>query len=123
MFLQYKNLLYIRLGGVKDLNSHDTTWHAPICKKFVTAPCKGFCDSPVLLDIGENLDDTVPFASYQFWMFVFLMIASWVGMAVVVSIGDTICFGLLGKFFDFFYLYLSFNLNLFVSFGCFWLFS
>jgi hypothetical protein len=34
---------------------------------------------------------------YQFWLFVLLMVLSWVSMAVVVSVGDAICFEMLGK--------------------------
>jgi len=34
---------------------------------------------------------------YQFWLFLLLMVLSWVSMAVVVSIGDAICFEMLGK--------------------------
>ncbi|XP_075229080.1 major facilitator superfamily domain-containing protein 6-like isoform X2 [Lycorma delicatula] len=93
--IQMRNCLYVRFGGVKDLN-YDSGWHVPTCKKLVEAPCKAVCESQVLTEIGENPNDEVPFAFYKFWSFVFLMIASWVGMSVVVSIGDTICFGLLG---------------------------
>jgi hypothetical protein len=35
---------------------------------------------------------------YQFWLFFLLMVLSWISMAVVVSIGDAICFEMLGKF-------------------------
>jgi hypothetical protein len=35
---------------------------------------------------------------YQFWLFFLLMVVSWVSMAVVVSVGDAICFEMLGKF-------------------------
>jgi hypothetical protein len=34
---------------------------------------------------------------YQFWLFVLLMVLSWISMAVVVSVGDAICFEMLGK--------------------------
>jgi hypothetical protein len=34
---------------------------------------------------------------YQFWLFFLLMVISWVSMAVVVSVGDAICFEMLGK--------------------------
>jgi len=40
----------------------------------------------------ENVTDI-----YQFWLFFLLMIISWVSMAVVVSVGDAICFEMLGK--------------------------
>ncbi|XP_017482717.1 PREDICTED: major facilitator superfamily domain-containing protein 6-like protein A isoform X1 [Rhagoletis zephyria] len=34
---------------------------------------------------------------YQFWYFFIMLIVSWIGMAVVVSIGDAICFSILGE--------------------------
>lgn len=34
---------------------------------------------------------------YQFWLFFVCLIFSWAGMAVVVSVGDSICFELLGE--------------------------
>lgn len=34
----------------------------------------------------------------QFWLFFLLMIISWIGMAVVVTFADAICFNILGKF-------------------------
>lgn len=34
---------------------------------------------------------------YQFWLFFLLMVINWVSMAVVVSVGDAICFEMLGK--------------------------
>lgn len=37
---------------------------------------------------------------YQFWLFLLLMVFSWVSMAVVVSMGDAICFEMLGKLAD-----------------------
>lgn len=91
-----KQDIFIRFGRVKDLYTHDNTWHTPFCNKFEESSCKAVCNSSALTEIGENPTNETPFVFYQFWMFVFLMIASWVGMAVVVSIGDTICFGLLG---------------------------
>lgn len=33
----------------------------------------------------------------QFWMFFVFLVLSWIGMAVVVSLGDAICFQMLGK--------------------------
>lgn len=34
---------------------------------------------------------------YQFWLFFLCMALSWIGMAVVVSVGDAICFEMLGQ--------------------------
>jgi hypothetical protein len=48
---------------------------------------------PVVNDV--NITDF-----YQFWVFFLLMVFSWVSMAVVVSVGDAICFEMLGKLTD-----------------------
>lgn len=33
----------------------------------------------------------------EFWLLLLFLALSWAGMAVVVSVGDAICFSLLGK--------------------------
>jgi hypothetical protein len=44
------------------------------------------------------VSDTSVADVYQFWLLFLLMVLSWIAMAVVVSIGDAICFEMLGKF-------------------------
>lgn len=44
---------------------------------------------------------TVEKSSYQFYLFVWAAVISWVGMAVVVSIGDALCFDQLGQYLKF----------------------
>lgn len=44
---------------------------------------------------GVNDQDITMYS--QFWYFFAAMAISWIGMAVVVSVGDAICFDLLGK--------------------------
>lgn len=74
-----------------------------ICPNKTTAiftTCSMQCDSPALNDLLkvdhlENMSDVV--GLYQFWIFFILAIFAWVGMAVIVSIGDAICFEMLGK--------------------------
>lgn len=48
--------------------------------------------------IAENGIQNDSILSYsQFWHFFLALAISWIGMAVVVSVGDAICFELLGK--------------------------
>lgn len=43
-----------------------------------------------------NINDDQALFYSQFWMLFFALALSWIGMAVVVSVGDAICFDLLG---------------------------
>ncbi|XP_056634030.1 major facilitator superfamily domain-containing protein 6-like isoform X2 [Diorhabda sublineata] len=43
-----------------------------------------------------SIDDSDAYRSYQFWCLLTFMIIAWIGQATVVSIGDAICFQLLG---------------------------
>lgn len=43
----------------------------------------------------ESFSETI--RHYQFHLFLFATIVSWVGMSVVVNIADSICFALLGN--------------------------
>lgn len=78
----------------------------PICPNQTTGlftKCQMNCDSPALNELLrvehlKTMSDVV--GLYQFWVFFVLAIFAWVGMAVIVSIGDAICFELLGKFFQ-----------------------
>ncbi|RZF36309.1 hypothetical protein LSTR_LSTR014573 [Laodelphax striatellus] len=94
---QFGGCLFIRMTGVRDLTSNDYQNEiAPTCRRPVHTTCKLACDSPALADIGEDRDLETPVVHYQFWALVACLILSWMGMAAVVSIGDTLCFGLLG---------------------------
>lgn len=44
------------------------------------------------------VSDSEVYGVYQFWVFLILMIGAWGGQAVIVSVGDAICFELLGKY-------------------------
>lgn len=86
------------------INEHETTLfcpgnqnktahtHTPTLKMNCTVKCN---DASVTELISGESDDGAQ-STYQFWFFLLMLIASWVGMAVVVSLGDAICFGLLG---------------------------
>lgn len=64
--------------------------------KMLKSPCEVQCNDEAVMDVITSATDDEIKASYQFWMFFMFMIISWMGMAVVVSVGDAICFELLG---------------------------
>lgn len=77
---------------------------APQCTSgSVTSTCTLDCDDQdVNLLLKDNRVTTEEaYTTYQFWVFLALMIVGWVGQAVNVSIADAICFELLGKWFFF----------------------
>lgn len=45
---------------------------------------------------ASKIPDNQVTGFYQFWMFFMCLVVSWIGMAVVVSVGDAICFEMLG---------------------------
>lgn len=61
--------------------------------------CSAVCDNSAIMDlITRPADENYsPVMSYEFWLFFFLLIVAWSSMAVVGSVGDAICFGMLGK--------------------------
>ncbi|XP_057664392.1 major facilitator superfamily domain-containing protein 6-like isoform X1 [Diorhabda carinulata] len=56
--------------------------------------CQGYTVNDYITETSVNNDDV--YGLYQFWCFLIFMILAWIAQAVVVSIGDTICFELLG---------------------------
>uniref|UniRef100_A0A336LKW0 CSON013643 protein n=2 Tax=Culicoides sonorensis TaxID=179676 RepID=A0A336LKW0_CULSO len=58
--------------------------------------CKISCnDSDVTDIIAPGISDKEAYGLYQFWLLFILLIVSWAGMAVVVSVGDAIAFEML----------------------------
>lgn len=70
--------------------------HVPYCDTLQIAECEMQCQSKTLAEL-KTVSDSEAILYYQFWMLAVLMVLSWIGMAVVVSIGDAICFSILGK--------------------------
>lgn len=92
---QEQNCLFIRIGHVRISGSD---WHVPFCNHpLQVADCQMQCSDEAFSELAE-IPDTKLISLPQFWTFTLLLILSWIGMAVVVSIGDAICFGLLGEF-------------------------
>lgn len=61
--------------------------------------CSAVCDNTPIMDfITRPADENYsPALSYQFWLFFLILIVAWSSMAVVASVGDAICFGMLGN--------------------------
>lgn len=92
---QEKNCFFIRLGHIR-IDGSD--WHVPYCNHpLQIADCQMQCYSEALNEVSE-ISDSKLVSLPEFWTFTALLILSWIGMAVVVSIGDAICFGLLGEY-------------------------
>lgn len=72
--------------------------YCPSVKERFNMSCVSNCNNSVVDDIisAQTIPDNEVPRIYQFWLFFVLMAASWVGMAVVVSVGDAICFEMLG---------------------------
>lgn len=65
----------------------------------ISMSCNVDCSNYNINDVigMSSVDDSEVYRLDQFRVFLSLMIAGWVGQAVVVSIGDAICFAMLGK--------------------------
>uniref|UniRef100_A0A8D8M315 Major facilitator superfamily domain-containing protein 6-A n=2 Tax=Cacopsylla melanoneura TaxID=428564 RepID=A0A8D8M315_9HEMI len=88
--------LHIPFTHVRFLSENKTTSHIPTCTSPIDIPgCSVSCDSNEIMSYLSTLQDDVT-DTYQFWLFFAFLSLSWIGMAVVVSLGDTICFELLG---------------------------
>lgn len=95
-----KNVIYFPLHEVVLEGNNDPT---PVCSNItgnVSEICDMRCDSATINDILEvthlqTMTDAVD--QYQFWLFLILAILGWVGMAVIYTVGDAICFEMLGE--------------------------
>lgn len=59
--------------------------------------CDIVCSDPFINEVITGATDGNVKASSHFWMFVTMLSISWAGMAVVVSIGDAICIGMIAN--------------------------
>lgn len=60
-----------------------------------TIDCNDYSVNDLIAKPSISDDDV--YSIYEFWVFLVLMVCSWLGQAVAVSIGDAICFELLGE--------------------------
>lgn len=106
-FVSHFTNLILSIVSVTDLNESNAT--KVICPKnsglknhtsgSLKLVCKGSVnDENVMSVIVEPAINDGSVTQYsQFWYFFLAVAISWIGMAVVVSVGDAICFDLLGK--------------------------
>jgi hypothetical protein len=59
--------------------------------------CQVKFDSETVSELFAGATDDQVKTTYQFWTFFMMLVISWAGMAVVVSVGDAICFEMLGQ--------------------------
>ncbi|CRL07194.1 CLUMA_CG020177, isoform A [Clunio marinus] len=88
--------LFIHNGTIKN---QESTLYCPSSHKdepVVKMKCDMICNDDTINEVLIGATDIEVKSRYQFWIFFFLLIISWTGMAVVVSIGDAICFEMLG---------------------------
>lgn len=66
----------------------------------IAVNCTAECNDYDLNDVISQpaIDGNEAYNLYQFWVFLMFMVISWSAQAVVVSVGDAICFEILGKF-------------------------
>lgn len=69
-------------------------------KKIFTTSCDVKCDNPTVTEFitESKIPNNEVWGLYQFWLLFLLLVLSWSGMALVVSVGDAICFGMLGTY-------------------------
>ncbi|XP_017957295.1 major facilitator superfamily domain-containing protein 6 [Drosophila navojoa] len=82
------------------IDSRNVTLYCPKDQPMFQSSCQMECNDTFINELLPdssviNMGSAV--ALPEFWFFFGMLIISWVGMAVVVSIGDAICFGILGE--------------------------
>lgn len=89
--------------AIRNVTMDDGMVRHPVCscgdKCPMVSECDIECDD---FNVNEILASPVirnedVYSLYQFWVFLVLMVVAWVGQAVVVSVGDAICFEMLGN--------------------------
>lgn len=112
-FVTYVSPMHIVEDGVGDgkclnfmiphdrgtVDSHNVTLYCPKEKDIFRSNCKMNCNDTYfeeMLPATEPINTGGAMGRPEFWFFFGMLIISWAGMAVVVSIGDAICFGILG---------------------------
>lgn len=82
------------------INGQNATMFCPKDKPYFNTTCVMDCNDTFLdskLAASPVISTKSAMGLYQFWWFFGMLIISWIGMAAVVSIGDAICFSILGE--------------------------
>lgn len=88
--------LFINNGTI---NGKESTMYCPGSHKdepIFKMNCGVTCEDDTINEVLSGATDDQVKSTYQFWTFFLLLAISWSGMAVVVSVGDAICFEMLG---------------------------
>ncbi|EFN78694.1 major facilitator superfamily domain-containing protein 6 [Harpegnathos saltator] len=99
-FDAYHDLLANNCVNVRIRTFTDNIAHVPNCGNQMRTWCTVTCHDNIafnhLLQEAKNSHNDAEIYTQRFYLFLWAAIMSWVGMAVVVSIADAICFDLLG---------------------------
>ncbi|XP_050548920.1 major facilitator superfamily domain-containing protein 6-like isoform X2 [Daktulosphaira vitifoliae] len=95
---QVKNCFFFRVESAFDFPKADSITYAPVCKIFTKTTCEVQCSSEIIMDLitSAKYNGSV-LELHQFWIFLIFVCLLWMSQAVVYSLGDTICFDLLGN--------------------------
>ncbi|XP_015438217.1 PREDICTED: major facilitator superfamily domain-containing protein 6 [Dufourea novaeangliae] len=95
--LYIKNCVDIRILSA---TFSDNIVHKPACVNYTRTTCVTTChNNPSFNQLLEEADvfhNTTQSSAYQFHSFLWATVISWIGMSVVVTVADAICFNLLG---------------------------
>ncbi|XP_066138114.1 major facilitator superfamily domain-containing protein 6 [Euwallacea fornicatus] len=89
------SIMVFRIANIKGENQ---VFNPQCNMRNITSRCAVQCNHEDVDNLLENnqIEDERSYRTYQFWVFLVLMITGWVGQAVNVSISDAICFEMLG---------------------------
>lgn len=93
------NCFYFRIKSASFFfNDSEIVNHTPVCNTSLRSQCQVQCSSEVIMDLitPQKFKGSV-LELNQFWIFFLLISLFWVGQAVIYSLGDSICFDLLGN--------------------------
>uniref|UniRef100_A0A8D8D255 Major facilitator superfamily domain-containing protein 6 n=2 Tax=Culex pipiens TaxID=7175 RepID=A0A8D8D255_CULPI len=92
-----QDCLWFVLSGA-EMDGDRVPLYCPVNTTDFRTNCQVKCDNQIITEAitHSKIDDSEAKGLYQFWLLFLLLILSWAGMAVVVSVGDAICFDMLG---------------------------
>lgn len=91
------NCLYFMLKSA-ELDGNQVPLYCPANTTDFRTSCQVKCNNAEIMEAitQTKIPDSEAKGLYQFWLLFLFLILSWAGMAVVVSVGDAICFDMLG---------------------------
>ncbi|XP_037908689.1 major facilitator superfamily domain-containing protein 6 isoform X2 [Hermetia illucens] len=99
MEIKKNGIYFIIKNGI--MNGRNTTMYCPHLNNttpYFKTDCDIKCNDQYIMDVltESKIQNNDAVGLYQFWLFFMFLIISWAAMAVVVSVGDAICFEMLG---------------------------